>query len=119
MIGAAEARHAGNTWCSFTADLARLQPADYVVASGIFNVKLDHPVDTWREYVLETLATLNRLSRRGFRVQHAVDLFGPRQSVARICSMRIHGRCSTSASGGSRRGCRCSTTIRSTNSRLL
>ncbi len=66
MIGAARARHAGSTWCSFVADRARLPPAEYTVASGIFNVKLDHPVDTWREYVLQTLETLDSLSIRGF-----------------------------------------------------
>jgi hypothetical protein len=43
-----------------------LRPADYAVASGIFNVKLDHRVDTWREFVLHTLATLDSLSTRGF-----------------------------------------------------
>jgi SAM-dependent methyltransferase len=66
MIAAARARHAGRTWCSFTADPTRLPPADYAVASGIFNVKLDHPVETWREYVLHTLATLESLSTRGY-----------------------------------------------------
>jgi hypothetical protein len=36
------------------------------VASGIFNVKLDTPEETWREYVLETLERLSRLASRGF-----------------------------------------------------
>jgi SAM-dependent methyltransferase len=66
MIEAARARHAGNTWCSFVADPTRLLPADYTVASGIFNVKLDHGVDTWREYVMQTLTTLDSLSTHGF-----------------------------------------------------
>jgi SAM-dependent methyltransferase len=66
MIDAARARHATNPCCSFTSDVAQLTPADYAVASGIFNVKLDHAVDTWREYVLQTLATLESLSTRGF-----------------------------------------------------
>jgi SAM-dependent methyltransferase len=66
MIVAARTRHAGRNLCSFTADLTQLRPADYAVASGIFNVKLDHRVDTWREYVLHTLATLDSLSTRGF-----------------------------------------------------
>jgi SAM-dependent methyltransferase len=66
MIDAARARHAGTTWCSFTGDPDQLPPADYTVASGIFNVKLDCPTDTWREYVLDTVATLASLSRRGF-----------------------------------------------------
>ena len=66
MIAAARTRHAVRTWCSFTGDLARVSPADYAVASGIFNVKLDHPVETWREYVMQTLTTLESLSTRGF-----------------------------------------------------
>jgi len=66
MIVAARARHAVRTWCSFTSDLTRLSPADYAVASGIFNVKLNHAVETWREYVMHTLTTLESLSTRGF-----------------------------------------------------
>ena len=66
MIGAAQARHPGSSWCSFLADQALLLPAEYTVASGIFNVKLDHAVDTWREYVQQTLATIESLSTRGF-----------------------------------------------------
>lgn len=65
-IEAARVRHAGLAWCGFTIDLASLQPADFVVASGIFNVKLDHPVEAWRAYVLETLDTLHALSTRAF-----------------------------------------------------
>jgi SAM-dependent methyltransferase len=66
MIVAARARHAGSAWCSFTADRAHLPPADYTVASGIFNVKLDHPVEMWRDYVMQTVTTLESLSTRGF-----------------------------------------------------
>ena len=39
----------------FTADVSQLAPADYVVASGIFNVKLGHAPDAWWDYVLQTL----------------------------------------------------------------
>jgi SAM-dependent methyltransferase len=66
MVSAARGRHVGEAWCSFTSDPGRLQPADYTVASGIFNVKLDHSVDSWREYVMQTLVTLDALSERGF-----------------------------------------------------
>ena len=66
MVAAAEARHGPASGRSYTADVHTLQPADFVVASGIFNVKLDHPLDAWRGYVWDTIATLNRLSRRGF-----------------------------------------------------
>jgi SAM-dependent methyltransferase len=66
MIEAARERHAARAWCSFTSDPASLQPADYVVASGIFNVKLDHPIEAWRAYVLDTIDTLHALSTRAF-----------------------------------------------------
>jgi SAM-dependent methyltransferase len=66
MIEAARLRYADVPWCGFVADAAALQPAEYTVASGIFNVKLDHPVEEWRNYVLETIDTLHALSTRGF-----------------------------------------------------
>jgi SAM-dependent methyltransferase len=66
MIAAAEARHASTSARSYTADVHALHPADFVVASGIFNVKLHHPVDAWRAYVWDTINTLSRLGRRGF-----------------------------------------------------
>ena len=51
---------------TFVANVEELPSADYTVASGIFNVKLDVPVDDWREYVLGTLETIARLSDKGF-----------------------------------------------------
>jgi len=44
----------------------RLEPADYTVASGIFNVKLTTPVDEWRDYIVQTIDDMARASRRGF-----------------------------------------------------
>ncbi|HUU33216.1 MAG TPA: methyltransferase domain-containing protein [Vicinamibacterales bacterium] len=66
MIAAATARHAADARCAFTTDSAALRPADFAVASGIFNVKLHHPVAAWRDYVLETLASLDAAGTRGF-----------------------------------------------------
>jgi SAM-dependent methyltransferase len=43
-----------------------LDPADFTVASGIFNVRLDVPDADWRAYVEATLETLVGLSLRGF-----------------------------------------------------
>jgi hypothetical protein len=43
-----------------------LKPADYTVASGIFNVKLDISADEWAHYVLRTVDTIAKLSRKGF-----------------------------------------------------
>jgi len=66
MVEAARARHEGTTACSFTADPRAIGPVTYAVASGIFNVKLSHPVDTWRAYVMDTLASLDAFGTRGF-----------------------------------------------------
>jgi SAM-dependent methyltransferase len=43
-----------------------LTVADYTVASGIFNVRLDVAPAEWMEYVLKTIASLDRVSRHGF-----------------------------------------------------
>jgi hypothetical protein len=43
-----------------------LEPADFTVASGIFNVRLDVRDEEWRVYIEATLETLADLSTRGF-----------------------------------------------------
>lgn len=43
-----------------------LSPADYSVASGIFNVKLGFSAEEWHEFVNETIASLAHASRKGF-----------------------------------------------------
>jgi hypothetical protein len=66
MIEAAE-EHAGDlTGCTFTADVEQLPMADYTVASGLFNVKLDTAAALWEEYVWETIALLDAHSSRAF-----------------------------------------------------
>ena len=52
--------------CRWTADRSQLQPAEYAVASGIFNVKLDAHDEEWRTYARRTLADLASLGTRGF-----------------------------------------------------
>ena len=51
---------------SFTDREGELEPADYSVASGIFNVKLEAEDDDWRRYIFETLDRLDKLTIRGF-----------------------------------------------------
>jgi SAM-dependent methyltransferase len=43
-----------------------LRPADYAVASGIFNLKFEVPEHTWLNYILENLYWMNKTSRKGF-----------------------------------------------------
>jgi SAM-dependent methyltransferase len=50
----------------FVTSEAELDVADFALASGVFNVKLDTPAAEWTDYVTQTLAVLDRLGRRGF-----------------------------------------------------
>ena len=65
MIAAARKLHA-ETGAMFVADESKLKPADYTVASGIFNVRLQTKTVEWEDYVLATLDAFDRLSARGF-----------------------------------------------------
>jgi SAM-dependent methyltransferase len=50
----------------FVAAESELGPADFAVASGIFNVKLDEPAAKWKDYVVRTIERLSELGRNGF-----------------------------------------------------
>jgi SAM-dependent methyltransferase len=63
MLKHARREHEGAT---FVGAIDELEPADFTVASGIFNVKLDVPVEDWRAYVLDTIRALAGLSTKGF-----------------------------------------------------
>ena len=64
MVEAARRRHGAEA--SFTAVAKDLRVYDFVVASGIFNVRLETPTAAWHDYVVQTLDRLNALARRGF-----------------------------------------------------
>ena len=66
MIDEAKRRHAGERRARFTPDADALEPCAYVVASGVFNVRLDVPDEEWSRYVLETIERLDKLSTHGF-----------------------------------------------------
>lgn len=66
MITAARQRHPELGEAELVCEEARLSGADYVVASGIFNVKLDTSDSDWRAYIIATLARLDALATRGF-----------------------------------------------------
>jgi SAM-dependent methyltransferase len=63
MVARGRELHPGIT---FTTDRAALVPAEYAVASGIFNVRMTHADDAWREYILAGLDDLDSLGTRGF-----------------------------------------------------
>ena len=43
-----------------------MQVADFGIASGIFNVKLDAPDAEWISHIFATLSNLEQMSRKGF-----------------------------------------------------
>jgi len=40
--------------------------SNYIVASGLFNVKQKYNKDDWIDYVIDTLASFNKLANKGF-----------------------------------------------------
>lgn len=40
--------------------------SDYVIASGIFNVRLNNSNEAWLQYIIDTLQQMNRHARKGF-----------------------------------------------------
>jgi len=66
MVQEAVRRHGESEGRRFSARAQDLAPVDYVVASGIFNVKVDAEEETWRAHVAATLDRFHALSRRGF-----------------------------------------------------
>jgi SAM-dependent methyltransferase len=66
MIATARAQAADLPDCRFTTVRTELPRADYAVASGIFNVKLDTPATAWHAYMLDTISDIASLGTRGF-----------------------------------------------------
>lgn len=66
MIEAARRRNADSGNARFIVGSEPDEQVDYVVASGIFNVRLGRTNEEWLDYVKATLQTMDRNSRRGF-----------------------------------------------------
>lgn len=66
MVLAAQARHGGVANAQFIAATEPDRPADYGIASGIFNVRLERSDAEWFDYLQATLDLLDRTSLRGF-----------------------------------------------------
>lgn len=66
MVEAARHQHGSRRNARFVVEAEPSRIADYGVASGIFNVKLDRPDAEWRAYMVDALDVMARTSRRGF-----------------------------------------------------
>lgn len=65
MLRKANELFSNNTNCEFLLG-TKLKSADYTLASGLFNVKLDIELSNWRKYIISTLNIMNKSSKKGF-----------------------------------------------------
>ena len=66
MLARGAEMHPANPDCAFSGDLDALLPVDYVVASGIFNIRLEASDEVWRDYIIEILTRMDALALKGF-----------------------------------------------------
>jgi SAM-dependent methyltransferase len=66
MIVAAKNRNKNEIKAEWFTELPKDVKTDYVIASGIFNVKLEHSDEAWQNYVLKTLNEINQIATKGF-----------------------------------------------------
>ena len=78
-LSRAKIDHAEKLWCgkrnqSFRVAGCSPRVADYALASGIFNVRIDEPLALWEACVEETLSAMARSARGGFAVNFLAPL---------------------------------------------
>ncbi len=66
MLEKGREMHPGDPDCAFSGDADGLAAADYVIASGIFNIRLEATEEAWRDYVVSILTRMDGLARKGF-----------------------------------------------------
>lgn len=66
MIEEAKKNHAEDERSEWFIELPPGYKIDYVIASGIFNVKLNTSELEWKEYILQTLQKMNNIGTKGF-----------------------------------------------------
>lgn len=83
MVERARRRH-DRPDSAFATDLDALGAADYAVASGVLNVKLDVPPAEWREHVARCLEDLDRISSRGFAFNALTTYSDPERMIEQL-----------------------------------
>lgn len=66
MIEAAKCRYVQNSNAQFYESEIPMYAADYSVASGVFNVRLNHDDEEWWDYLTSILDVLHNVSSKGF-----------------------------------------------------
>jgi SAM-dependent methyltransferase len=68
MVAEARQAQANVAGAAFTSDWESVASADFVVASGVFNVRLGESDSRWLAYVIDTLTALNAKATLGWAV---------------------------------------------------
>lgn len=58
--------YAADENCDFIQGTEFPKSYDYIVTSGIFNLKLQEDTEAWKDYVLDTIEKFNQYSKKGF-----------------------------------------------------
>jgi SAM-dependent methyltransferase len=66
MIQAAQSAYNGQKNVRFMQSATPKEKSDYMVASGIFNVRLEHSDAEWQHYIETTLHQMNSFTEKGF-----------------------------------------------------
>lgn len=66
MIDQAHAVNSQESNWIFGTELEILKPADYTLASGIFNLRFRASDDDWKKFIVETIHNIADLSKKGF-----------------------------------------------------
>jgi len=61
---------------------------DFLVASGVFNVKLESDDDKWFEYIIATLSQFDQLCRKGFAF-NILTMYSDKEYLKDYCTMQI------------------------------
>lgn len=74
MVASAVQRWRKRRHTRFAVGSSATRPADYSIASGIFNVKLHQPEKAWGDFIRHTLGDMARHSQYGFAVNFLAPL---------------------------------------------
>lgn len=66
LVEAGQSRFQANDNVSIELGAEPTQDADFAVAGGIFNLRLDTSDEEWKDYILKTLDVLNKRALKGF-----------------------------------------------------
>lgn len=82
-LEAARSAYQGDETVSFHESFDDVPEVDYIVASGVFNIKMDHDYDEWTQYILGELDRFNKKARRGFASNFLTSYSDPERMAER------------------------------------